>query len=177
MFDTIRHKTQEYLARIKLAMSSNTSGVYLLPAEETIPPIEGVISPHYIRMKVSKYTGATATLASFLCYRGALHTLEYLASIIYVGTQPINIKFYNDPKVIDLPQIAYNSWMLIAVTEDSQVRSTTFVPDQCPIKTYEDMLRVLRDKCVDDDKPITRWVVIYVNHTLNEWDMTLSCVE
>ena len=170
-------KFKEMMARMKLAVRNNKSSVIYIPASPVVTPTDNLDTPQYIEMTVSNYTGATATLASFLCYRGAVRTREYLATLKYVGVDPIEIKFYKDPITLNLPDIWYNSWMVIAVTDTGLIRTTTFMPERCPVKTYDDMCEVLKDKFINDDEVISRWAILFVNHSNGEWDMTLSCVE
>lgn len=176
MYDSQIAYARVLIARMKLALSTNKTSVRYIPAHMS-DPIEDTTSDHYIKMDVSRYTGATSTLAAFLCHRGGIQILEYLASLQYVGVEPIDIKFYDNPARINLPHIPYTSWMVIAVTEDGHVRNTSFTPEQCTISTYDEMCDLIRERYVDDDKPITRWVVIYANYITNQWDMTMSCIE
>ena len=171
------NKFKTFIARVKLAMNKNKSSVIYIPSEPVVEHTYDLHTPQYVEMTVNNYTGATATLASFLCYRGGVHTLEYLATLEYVGIDPIEIKFYKEPYQMQLPNILYNSWMVIAVTDNGHIRTTTFIPEKCPIVSYEDMCEVLKDKFINDDEVISRWVIIFANHATGEWDMTLSCAE
>lgn len=175
MLIALRTKLYELIARIKLALNSNISSVRYMPGDNN-PPTEHELDNHYIRLHVSKYTGATSTLSEFLCHKGSVLTLEYLASLKYVGPSPIEVKFFRPTTEIEVPRLDYTAYAIIGVTEDDQIRSTPFLSELCAAFTYDDIVKRIRKHTAQDDKQITRWVIIYVNSVTSQWDMTLSSI-